>query len=369
MKTIHATDTLIAAPEDGKDGDVGPSIFYAGDWNPEIDYVKTKAFCPYVKLNGRCYLRKGAIESCLNKNPLTDVQGENKYWSYTEKQSLILARKIQADEIDVTDLVVRNVATSSGKVKIHDEGSMEAEDVVLKGTFKTNIGEVYPGTIVIDGPQVINSIAEVLDKNDYFIFYGNSMNGATEDTIPVNKKYVGRKVYLMVDDQNDLTLNGRFYYGSSVRTSIFFSKQFVEMFCAEINGTIYWIVLQVHELNTSSRYGLAYKTLAYGRVNTSSLGSSFIKTFDGSKLTVTTGVKGEDGVYSTRIYFPSSWFREDSEVYVQATGIGSSTNNIGHSLFANVRYVTKSYVEIVLADDYTWNNGEFFFEVKNNKQF
>lgn len=370
MRQLNCTDTLVAAPEDGADGKMGSSIFFAGDWNSSMNYVLTEELRPYVKYGNKYYLRKGTSSDCINKNPLSDVQGENRYWSYTEKQSLILARKIAADEIDVTDLVVRNLKTSSGKVDIRDNGSLKAQDVEITGTFKAAIGDVYPGYGSWgDEDTPITSISEVLENNDYFVFYGNSLNSHCEDTIPLLEKYVGRKVYLMVDDQNDLTVKGRFYYGSAVRYSIFFSKQFVEMFCTKINGVIYWVVLQVHELNTSSRYGLPHKSLAYGKVNTSNLSNSTIKTFDGSKLTLTQMTKGDGGVYSTKISLPTSWFRSADEIYVQVTGIGSSTNNLGHSLFANVRSINRYYIEIILADDFSWNNGEFFFEIKNINQF
>ena len=110
-----------------RDGKPGPSLVYAGAWREDITYIKDDVVNHYVH-----QVRNGKKEFYLLQTPqslgddpyLNNTQGSGDIWRRVEQHDLILARKIQADEIDVDDLVVKRMKTMNGGPRIEIHGTV-----------------------------------------------------------------------------------------------------------------------------------------------------------------------------------------------------------------------------------------------------
>ena len=112
--------------KDGEDGKPGPSLVYAGAWREDVTYLKDDVINHYVH-----QVRNGKKEYYLLQSPkslgddpyLNNTQGSGDIWRRVEQHDLILARKIQADEIDVDSLVAKHVKTANKGPRIIMSGS------------------------------------------------------------------------------------------------------------------------------------------------------------------------------------------------------------------------------------------------------
>ena len=112
--------------KDGEDGKPGPSLVYAGAWREDVTYLKDDVINHYVH-----QVRNGKKEFYLLQSPqslgddpyLNNTQGSGDIWRRVEQHDLILARKIQADEIDTSNLVARHIRTEVQGPRIEASGS------------------------------------------------------------------------------------------------------------------------------------------------------------------------------------------------------------------------------------------------------
>lgn len=81
MKTLSATDTLVAAPENGAKGDPGPIPYPCGSYDDKIFYTRDSFKSPVVELDGVYYSmeKAGTIKGI---NPKTDVANNGGNWGY-----------------------------------------------------------------------------------------------------------------------------------------------------------------------------------------------------------------------------------------------------------------------------------------------
>lgn len=123
--------------KDGEDGSTGPSLIYAGLWREDVTYIKDEVVNHYVH-----QVRNGKKEFYLLKKPqslgddpyLNNTQGSGDIWRRVEQHDLILARKIQADEIDVESLFSERIQT--GNIDILEGATIAGELKGVSGTFK-----------------------------------------------------------------------------------------------------------------------------------------------------------------------------------------------------------------------------------------
>ena len=111
---------------DGEDGKQGPMPVNTGQWNKDVEYIKDEFIQPYVWQikNGKKLYYLLVAERSLGDDPYTNnTQGNGDIWRYREEYDLFLARKIQADDIDVDNLVVRKVKTANSGPRFEMEGS------------------------------------------------------------------------------------------------------------------------------------------------------------------------------------------------------------------------------------------------------
>ena len=124
MTTKRITGSLIATFVETPPSP--PSLINYGEWDRYIDYKRTDSIQPYV-FQTKEGVRQAYIliaENSLNDDPFLDnSQGSGRIWRRQEVLDLIVARKIQADDIDVDNLVVRKVKTANSGPRFEMEGS------------------------------------------------------------------------------------------------------------------------------------------------------------------------------------------------------------------------------------------------------
>lgn len=114
--------------KDGEKGEPGPMPINAGQWNETVKYIKDEISVPYVwQLNSSNSKREYYLlmkSTSLGDNPyINNTQGSGDIWRRVEKLDLILSRKIQADEIETANLVVKYLQTEKMGPRVEIQGS------------------------------------------------------------------------------------------------------------------------------------------------------------------------------------------------------------------------------------------------------
>lgn len=143
--------------KDGEDGKQGPMPVNAGQWSKDIEYIKDEFVQPYVWQikNGKKLYYLLVAEKSKGDDPYTNnTQGNGDIWRYREEYDLFLARKIQADDIDVDNLVVRKLKSKESGPRVEIEGSL----------------------IKIFGESLLPNIISGVDENGYAVltYYANN---------------------------------------------------------------------------------------------------------------------------------------------------------------------------------------------------
>ncbi len=132
-----------------------------------------------------------------------------------------------------------------------------------------------------------------------------------------------------------------------------------------------WVVVARHPFRTNYYQGRELNTVAYGIVQGTSSGASFVqqrKGYDGDGNMYVT--RASEGVYY--LWVPLGWFPYTSYIHCLVSGYGK-INGGTNPVYANVYSITTaSYngtnmyrIEIHTADDTTENDAGFIFELKN----
>lgn len=112
--------------KNGEDGKPGPMPHNMGEWNKNVEYIKDDYIQPYVwkyQETKKMYYLLVADRSKGDDPYLNNTQGSGNIWRYNEKYDLLLARKIQADEINTDSLVAKSVRTSTTGPRVEIQGS------------------------------------------------------------------------------------------------------------------------------------------------------------------------------------------------------------------------------------------------------
>lgn len=110
----------------GDVGDSGPMPINAGQWNKDTTYIKDSNIQPYVwqMHDGEKFFYLLVADKSQGDDPYkNNTEGSGNIWRYNENYNLLLARKIRADEIDVSNLIVNKLQTSMGGPRIIISGS------------------------------------------------------------------------------------------------------------------------------------------------------------------------------------------------------------------------------------------------------
>ena len=152
-----------------------------------------------------------------------------------------------------------------------------------------------------------------------------------------------------------------FFIEGQQKNELQISREAIELLGYGDSQNFYgWIVMARIDLMPRYSYGHGLKVLAMGKVTGTTSGASLsYKSFDGKPMSVT---RVSQGKY--RINFPTTWFFQTSDCFVMVTPTsliygGSNPNR------ATVTTVGNGYFEVILADDFSLNDGNLNFTISN----
>lgn len=152
-----------------------------------------------------------------------------------------------------------------------------------------------------------------------------------------------------------------FFIEGQQKNELQISREAIELLGYGDSQNFYgWIVMARIDLMPRYSYGHGLKVLAMGKVTGTTSGASLsYKSFDGKTMSVT---RVSQGKY--RINFPTTWFSQTSDCFVMVTPTsliygGSNPNR------ATVTTVGNGYFEVILADDFSLNDGNLNFTISN----
>ena len=153
-----------------------------------------------------------------------------------------------------------------------------------------------------------------------------------------------------------------FYENGEKKTELQLNREIVELIGYGTSTTFYgWIVLSRDYVTPTYKYGRPLRCLAMGRVTGSTSGASIsARAFDGSTLTVS---RQGTGLY--RIALPSGWFSSSTDVLAMLTGVGYVAGSSTAPCKATTVTRTTTYIDVLVSDDDTANDGSFDFMIYN----
>lgn len=175
----------------------GVALVNSGDWNSTWNYKYDDKIRPYVRYapTGKFFLRTSR-GNCVGINPHEDTS--NRYWKYTSEWDLILARKIQAHEIDVNSITIGQILNGTGMLigKDAHQGKMgvyaakqgktsfwlaaDTGESIFAGTFKTPFVPLVnaDATPHLTGKLLRNDMSILTAKDVVYLPVDASYNGA-----------------------------------------------------------------------------------------------------------------------------------------------------------------------------------------------
>lgn len=339
-----------------------------------IDMVTDVPIALIGKTPIHAYMCKKTHTSSVSNQPGGPLSGV--YWKEIPLQEptfapLLLATQISADFIDVesiaaaeafiNNLVVKQLATDSGKVKILNNGSIEALDGKMIGLTTKRMRNPFK--------EVKAAGWELLDDDTV---YSNSLNIPFMGDLDWTTASSGRRVTLIGSFKFTAPTGKYFYIDGKFRNSLDTSFELTELigFGSEekFGG---WAVVGRHPFQTNYALGRELKPVAFGIVTCASASlSTTIRTFDGSSISVTR--TGQGKYY---MYVPRAWFYSDGSIMCQLTGYGKNTTTAASvsPIYANLYAITATTyggsnvwrLEIHTSDDSTEDDGGFQFMLYN----
>lgn len=157
-----------------------------------------------------------------------------------------------------------------------------------------------------------------------------------------------------------------FYENGEQKTELQLNREVVELIGYGTSTTFYgWIVLKRDYVTPTYKYGRNLRCLAMGSITGSSSGASISYTsFNGGTLTTS---RLDTGKY--RISWPSGWFSSSSDVMAMLTGVGYVSGSSTSPCKATIVSRATTYIDVLVSDDATPNDGSFDFMIFNKNDW
>lgn len=157
-----------------------------------------------------------------------------------------------------------------------------------------------------------------------------------------------------------------FYENGEQKTELQLNREVVELIGYGTSTTFYgWIVLKRDYVTPTYKYGRNLRCLAMGSITGSSSGASISYTsFNGGTLTTS---RLDTGKY--RISWPSGWFSSSSDVMAMLTGVGYVSGSSTAPCKATIVSRATTYIDVLVSDDATPNDGSFDFMIFNKNDW
>ena len=224
---------------DGADdlrGSVGPMLYYAGEWQSGVSYVRTAQVVPLVSHGGDQFFYYPAKEGTLKDN---EPSGSNSAWKQQQKVPLLLAQLLMVDFGKIAsavfsgDYMISQYGLDGKNNESTDYKSFDGDPTPYIGNgFAPNIcldflkgeawlrkahvyGEVDAGSININYKNLTASDAIKNGNLDYTLVNDLcvivDVGAAGNEVVihlPYDAKYIGKHVYIMAGNNAPSTRSG-----------------------------------------------------------------------------------------------------------------------------------------------------------------
>lgn len=350
-------------PRAWSDCPVGTSFMSGAEGEPSFDVVL---------YNGHYYDCDKSHTKTADNYPGSAISEQQGYWNLAMEQEFVATKIMLAAYALVKNLGVECI------------DMRDANDNIL---FQAKDGNVSCKTGTFEGVRVIDAL--IKRQRNPFVQIKSSFSAVDDDTIFNSNlakhlwvtlgwdvKQAGRRIVVVgsANFQPPSNSNQHYYVDGKVVQSFQTSFEMTELigFGTETQF-LGWIVTNRVFFMTNKNMGRKVDTVAYGIVQGTTYGASFV--------TKKICYRGNGDIYVERadvgIYFlhvPRDWFASADYVHCMVCGRGSAQEQGAQSaVFANVWSVTEETynaaeyykIQIFTADDSTRNDGGFYFELKN----
>lgn len=265
--------------KDGEDGKMGPSIYSAGEWDINTDYIGSDTLRPYVFYKGEYYLLN--IEGILEAgglDPMTDVAQQKGNWLLFDKFKAIYTEIILADNAILGSFIF-NKDFFISQWGYHSNGEQSNEyhlfdpynDIwtpnfslnAKEGIVKVTKGEIGMFTIENndfigtdkEGETLIRFTADKIGnwlnnqhitiKDSVDLRYNVQLGNQTPGPQNITESYTITRYLKITQEDTLITIGGRQYYPFTGA----FWHSFEDDTKKPLQGSIMWKVTQVYAHN------------------------------------------------------------------------------------------------------------------------
>ena len=328
--------------------------------------------CDTVLYDGHYYDCGKSHTKTADNYPGSDVSEQQGYWNLAFEQDFVATKIMLAAYALVKNLGVECIDMRD------DNGSILCQ--IKDGNVNCKTG-LFQNITVTDSVikrqrnpfvQITNSFS-ALDDDTMFT---ENLGSHLWVTLGWDTSQSGRRICVVGSASFQAPANSSQHYFIDGKTVQSFqtSYEIVELIGLGTSSTFLgWMVVSRQLFRTTYFQGRELKTVAYGIVQGTSTGASFVKKRIGyagdGDIDVTRGGAGK-----YHLWVPKAWFVSADYIHCMVCGRGVNTDAGGQSVvYANVCSITDGPhngincydIEIRTADDATLNEGGFIFELKN----
>ena len=332
-----------------------------------------EAWLDVVLYNNYYYRCKKSHTKAANNYPGSTIAENQGLWELGDSIGLVATKILLAEYALVKNLGVEAIDMKDGQGNI---------------LFQAKDGNVTCKTGTFDGITVTDAL--IKRQRNPFTQINGSFTALDDDTMHTqylfshtyvtlgwDAKQSGRRITVLGSATFQAPANSSQHYyldGKEVQTFLT-TREMTELVGWGTASTFYgWVVVARHPFRTTYFQGRQLDTVAYGIVQGSSSGVSFVQKRSGSdgEMYVT---RGGVGIYY--LWVPLAWFYSTTYIHCMVCGRGNNMGTGGSAgtgpIYAQVYSVTTGTyggnsmykIEIHTADDSSENDGGFYFELKN----
>ena len=345
---------------------------YAGEWASGTAYmyangvrhvVRAKKSASGEKTFFRLKKRTSPTGYVSTSEPYSDTT----YWEEASYLKFVATDLMLAEEVITDKLTVSKIRGAGGKFILDADGNV------------TGIGCVFDKVKVtgsLRNPFSVASGSFDVSYSDNVAVISSGHGWVDVYSLPWDISQSGRVIRIVNYKWGSTTSSGSasigaapdkyFFEDGITKSELNISRELITLLGYGDSSTFYgWIVVNRIDLATTKRYGHNLKALAHGTIiGTSSTASlSNVRSFDKSSLSVS-----RQGVGWYRLTFPSTWFNSAaSDLGLILTG--RIIYNGTAPAKGSIKTISSTYVDILVADDDTVNDGTVDFLIYNRDDF
>jgi len=381
-------------PYDGKNGDIGPSMVFRGDYSSTATYYGTSTRVDVVEYNNTHYVAcSDAGNGFTNKVPT-----DKKFWNgFGAEFDSVATRLLLADNANIGGLILKNKSLISQKGTLNGVVSDDYENenfvpfIMLDGVKGQSVisGSLRTPFAKFNGAWYINNdVTSDAERYDNLAIPVNTGSWVQSLSFPWTNKCNGRKItlvnYRWENEYSSGTCSitapsGKYFFEDGVsKSSISINREVVELLGYGDDSTFYgWIVMNRLNIMTTQRCGRSPLMITRGVVNGTTTGASLAEFTVFNKQSYSTSIiRQEQGQYRVGIYDPSDTLGLSNGFFVTVIGIGVDARDgstpTHRTINASIKTMSGNngymrYFEVYTkSDDNTLYDGSFQFIIWGN---